>query len=69
MESAATRIADLNPNVTVAAISAIVHAGNVQELIRPWDFVIDGTDSNITRGLIQGGNGREKAEKGGKQGV
>ena len=26
-------------------------------------------DSNITRGLIQGGNGREKAEKGGKQGV
>ena len=25
--------------------------------------------SNITRGLIQGGNGREKAEKGGKQGV
>ena len=26
-------------------------------------------ESNITRGLIQGGNGREKAEKGGKQGV
>ena len=26
-------------------------------------------NSNITRGLIQGGNGREKAEKGGKQGV
>ena len=52
MESAVARIADVNPNVTVAAISAIVHAGNVQELIRPWDFVIDGTDNAAAKYLI-----------------
>ena len=38
VESAVARIADVNPNVTVAAISAIVHAGNVQELTRKIDY-------------------------------
>ena len=52
VESAVARIADVNPNVTVAAISANVHAGNVQELIRPWDFVIDGTDNAAAKYLI-----------------
>jgi hypothetical protein len=34
-----------------------------------WHAYLAVEASNITRGLIQGGNGREKAEKGGKQGV
>ena len=38
----------------------------VPSFVRAQEYFVA---SNITRGLIQGGNGREQAEKGGKQGV
>ena len=52
VESAAERIAAMNPNVVVDAIHSIVHSDNVQELIRPWDFIIDGTDNAAAKYLI-----------------
>ena len=52
VESAAERIAAMNPNVVVDAIHSVVHSDNVQELIRPWDFIIDGTDNAAAKYLI-----------------
>ena len=52
VESAAERIAAMNPNVVVDAIHSVVHADNIQELIRPWDFIIDGTDNAAAKYLI-----------------
>lgn len=52
VESAAERLAVLNPDVTVESIHAVVHADTVLELIRPWDFIIDGTDNAAAKYLI-----------------
>ena len=52
VQSAVERVTALNPDVEVVAIHSVVHADNVRELIRPWDFIIDGTDNAAAKYLI-----------------
>jgi molybdopterin-synthase adenylyltransferase len=49
VEAAAERLAGLNPNVAVTPIAARLTPGNVAELVRPYDLVLDGTDDFATR--------------------
>jgi molybdopterin/thiamine biosynthesis adenylyltransferase len=42
----------LNPDVTVSAVLADVHAGNVGELVSSADVVLDGTDNFETRFIL-----------------
>ena len=48
-ESAAARIAELNPNVRVEAHNVRLTAENAMELLRGYDIVVDGTDNFPTR--------------------
>jgi molybdopterin/thiamine biosynthesis adenylyltransferase/rhodanese-related sulfurtransferase len=48
-ESAAARIAELNPGVRVEAHNARLTAENALELLRGYDIVVDGTDNFPTR--------------------
>ena len=51
--AAAKRLAAVNSVVKVKAVVADVHAGNIEELIRPgFDLLLDGTDNIRTRYLI-----------------
>ncbi|MEK7298764.1 MAG: HesA/MoeB/ThiF family protein [Candidatus Margulisiibacteriota bacterium] len=52
VESAANKIAQLNPDVKVNAIADVVHAGNILDIIKDYDFVIDGTDNFSAKFLI-----------------
>ena len=52
VQSAVERVTALNPDVEVVAIHSVVYADNVRELIRPWDFIIDGTDNAAAKYLI-----------------
>lgn len=52
VESAAAKLRALNPDVKVEAIPLRVQAATITELIRGYDFVIDGTDSFATKFLI-----------------
>jgi len=52
VQSAVERVAALNPDVEVVSIHSVVHAGNVRELIRPWDFIIDGSDNAAAKYLV-----------------
>ena len=45
MESAATAIRALNPDVTVDTYYELVDASNIAGLIEPYDQVIDATDN------------------------
>ena len=48
-ESAATRIAELNPHVTVEAHRVRLDASNALDLVRRYDVVVDGSDNFTTR--------------------
>jgi adenylyltransferase/sulfurtransferase len=51
--AAANRLRRVNSAVEVTPIVADVHAGNVEELMRPgFDVVLDGTDNVATRYLV-----------------
>lgn len=52
VESAATAIRELNPDVTVDTYQAIVNANNITDLIEPYDLVIDATDNFAAKFLI-----------------
>lgn len=54
-ESARLTLESLNPDVTVQLHPHRVTADNLLELIRPYDFIIDGTDRFATKFLINDG--------------
>lgn len=52
VESAADFVANLNPDVTVRQHEERVTPQNIETLIEPYDFVVDGTDNFETRYLV-----------------
>lgn len=52
VDSAARRIADLNPEVRVDAVARHLDPGNAMEVIGAYDLVVDGTDTFAARYLI-----------------
>lgn len=50
--SAAETIKAINPNVKVNAIQEFLWASNIREVIRDYDFIIDGTDNFPIKFLI-----------------
>jgi molybdopterin/thiamine biosynthesis adenylyltransferase len=51
-DSARASMLALNPEIEVRAIRALLHAGNVMNFIRDYDFIIDGTDNFSAKFLI-----------------
>ncbi len=51
-ESAALRIAALNPGVKVERIDAVIDASNARETVRAYDFAIDATDNFAAKFLL-----------------
>jgi adenylyltransferase/sulfurtransferase len=52
LESAAARIADINPNVKIDKYHVPLTSENALELFAPYDVIIDGTDNFPTRYLV-----------------
>ncbi len=52
VESARAKIETMNPDVTVKTYSLRATAANISEIIREYDFVIDGTDNFSSKFLI-----------------
>lgn len=52
IESAAARLEDINPNVTVAKYETRLTSQNAREIIRDYDIVVDGSDNFPTRYLV-----------------
>ena len=50
--SAREKMAAINPGIKVNIYQEWVHAGNITEIIRGYDFVIDGTDNFAAKFLI-----------------
>jgi molybdopterin-synthase adenylyltransferase len=55
VESAAAKMRAINPDIKVETHQLFVKADNILDLIRGYDFVIDGTDSFVTKFLINDG--------------
>lgn len=51
-ESAAARVAALNPEVRLETHPVRLDAGNALELLRPYDLIVDGSDNLATRYLV-----------------
>jgi molybdopterin/thiamine biosynthesis adenylyltransferase len=51
-EAAAKRLQQVNPLITVEAVSENVHAGNVERLVSGVDCVVDGLDNMLTRYIV-----------------
>jgi adenylyltransferase/sulfurtransferase len=52
LESAAARIADLNPHVAVECFPERLTSDNAFDILRPFDILVDGSDNFPTRYLI-----------------
>lgn len=52
VKSAKEKLEKLNPDVKINTIHDIVHAGNALDIIKGYDFVIDGTDNFQAKFLI-----------------
>src|ERR1700761_2957281 len=52
LDSAADRIGDINPNVTVEKFDTGLSSENALEILKDYDLVIDGTDNFPTRYLV-----------------
>ena len=52
VESAAERVAALNPNVTVELIPVRLDGDNVADIVGRFDVIVDGTDNFQTRFLV-----------------
>ncbi len=52
VKSAANKIRAINPDVTVKTYQQLAMADNIREIIRDYDFVIDGTDNFSAKFLI-----------------
>ncbi len=50
--SAKEKIGQLNPDVQVITYHELLHAGNVLDIIRDYDFIVDGTDNFPVKFLI-----------------
>lgn len=51
-DSAAETIRDLNPNVEVKTYNVYLDSSNIRDIIRGYDFVVDGTDNFAAKFLI-----------------
>jgi len=51
-DSAAARLRDLNPDVTIATHDARLTSGNALELVSSYDVIVDGSDNFPTRYLV-----------------
>ena len=49
VNSAKTKLLDLNPNITVTVANEIMHSDNLASLIKDVDIVLDGTDNFESR--------------------
>jgi molybdopterin/thiamine biosynthesis adenylyltransferase len=52
VQSAADKMRAINPDVDVITHHTFVSATNIRDIIRPYDFVIDGTDNFAAKFLI-----------------
>ncbi|NDD66728.1 HesA/MoeB/ThiF family protein [bacterium] len=52
VQSATEKIRAMNPDVRVIPIQDMVHSGNIRDLIREYDMVVDGTDNFAAKFLI-----------------
>jgi adenylyltransferase/sulfurtransferase len=52
VESAREKILAINPEVKVRIYQDYLNAGNIREIIRDYDFVVDGTDNFPTKFLV-----------------
>lgn len=52
VQSAKDKINQLNPDVNVVTYEDVVHAGNILDVIKDYDFVLDGTDNFSAKFLI-----------------
>ena len=52
VESAAEKMQAINPEVKVNTYQKLLCADNIQEIIRGYDFVVDGTDNFPTKFLV-----------------
>lgn len=52
VESAVRKLRELNPDVTLVPYNDHVYSSNILELIREYDFIIDGTDNFAAKFLI-----------------
>lgn len=52
VKSAKETMEAMNPDVTVHTYRKFVQADNIRELIRDYDFIIDGTDNFPAKFLI-----------------
>jgi len=52
LDSAAERLTDLNPNVTIERHETRLTSQNAMEILREYDIVVDGTDNFPTRYLV-----------------
>ncbi|PCJ60920.1 MAG: adenylyltransferase [Planctomycetota bacterium] len=52
IDSAAEKMRAINPNIEVDAINEMVVAANIRDLIKGYDFVLDGTDNFSAKFLI-----------------
>ncbi|SVC38733.1 uncharacterized protein METZ01_LOCUS291587, partial [marine metagenome] len=49
VNSAKTKLLELNPNITVTIVNEIMHSDNLASLIKNVDIVLDGTDNFESR--------------------
>jgi len=52
VDSAAERIASINPGVNVIKHDTVLNSGNAFEILAPYDVVVDGTDNFPVRYLV-----------------
>ncbi|MDR0408049.1 MAG: HesA/MoeB/ThiF family protein [Campylobacteraceae bacterium] len=52
VESAKQKMLSINPHIKVKTYHAMISADNILDIIKPYDFVIDGTDNFATKFLI-----------------
>ncbi|MBT5856291.1 molybdopterin-synthase adenylyltransferase MoeB [bacterium] len=52
VESAKNKIQEINPDVNVVTYQDIVHSKNILDVIKDYDFVVDGTDNFAAKFLI-----------------
>ncbi len=52
VDSAAKKMRDLNPDVKVKTYHEFVRADNILDIIRDYDFIVDGTDNFAAKFLI-----------------
>ncbi|EFI70780.1 MULTISPECIES: HesA/MoeB/ThiF family protein [Segatella] len=52
VESAKEKMLAINPDIEVTTYHEFLYSDNAREIIKPWDFVIDGTDNFPVKFLI-----------------